>query len=510
MRTRQRGTLLFLIITITLGSLRHVGADSPLDVGDRKQLFIDRRFIENSQNVELRMNPPQKLGLVIPNHTEPWSFDPSYAAHVMEDGGVFKMYYGCYTPAGRAFALSVSKDGLQWTHPDLGVVSIAGNKNNNVLFVGDGFEIASIFKDHRDIPERRYKVFRVKHVHDNRDVNGMYAYISADGVHFKEYGRVLPLFIDNPALPRWDARIGKYVVYTRSFIPGAENQRKVARLETDDLLKPWPYNKKSPIQDNLRALPEHLGVVLQADSKLDPYQDLYYNNAFIYPWAQDAYFMFITPFRHFHRNLQPWFRFEPGNDYGLIEPQLAVSRDGIHWSRPSREPYVRPGLPDEFDRWTAIMGAGMIRKGNYLYQYYNSSSRTHDSAILRPEYDDIVIPHRGIGAVRQRLDGFMSADANFEGGWFQTPLVVFRGNHLRLNIDTGATGTTFVEIRDKNDQPIPGFTLKDCEEVGGNFVRSLVRWNGKADLSQLVGKPVKLYFKMTGSKLYAFQFVKAN
>jgi hypothetical protein len=69
-----------------------------------------------------------------------------------------------------------------------------------------------------------------------------------------------------------------------------------------------------------------------------------------------------TPFRHFSPRRQPWFRFQPGNDYGLIEVQMAVSRDGIHWDRPDRRPYFPMGLPDEWDRWLTMMGVGMVRK----------------------------------------------------------------------------------------------------------------------------------------------------
>ena len=64
----------------------------------------------------------------------------------------------------------------------------------------------------------------------------------------------------------------------------------------------------------------------------------------------------------------------------------------------------------------------------------------------------------------------------------------------------------FVEIRDINDQPISGFTLGDCEEITYNDVAWEVRWQGKADVSALAGKPVKLHFRMTNAKLYAFQF----
>jgi hypothetical protein len=164
------------------------------------------------------------------------------------------------------------------------------------------------------------------------------------------------------------------------------------------------------------------------------------------------------------------------------------------------------GLPDEWDRWLTMMGVGMVRRGSYLYQYYWSPGRTHDSGILRPEYDQSISTKSGIGAVRQRLDGFISADFAYTGGTLTTPPLLFTGSQLRLNVDTGAMGTAFVEIRDLQGKPIPGFTRADCEEIGGNFVDTLVRWKGKSDLSALRGQPVTLHFTARGAKLYAFEF----
>ena len=166
------------------------------------------------------------------------------------------------------------------------------------------------------------------------------------------------------------------------------------------MLKPWPYHPTDPLLSP--PSPENIPAVHSVDERDDPYSDLYTNGTCIYPDAQDVYLMFPTPFRHFSPRRQPWFRFQPGQDYGLIEVQMAVSRDGIHWDRPDRRPYVPMGLPDEWDRWLNMMGVGMIRKGNALYQYYWSTGRTHDSGILRPEYDQLIEPRGAIGAVRQR------------------------------------------------------------------------------------------------------------
>lgn len=148
-----------------------------------------------------------------------------------------------------------------------------------------------------------------------------------------------------------------------------------------------------------------------------------------------------------------------------------------------------------------------MRRGNYLYQYYNSSGRLHDSAILRAEYEHSAPQLGGIGIVRQRLDGFMSADVDHRGGWLQTPLLTFRGRRLELNLDTGAMGTALVELRDAQNQPHPGFTLADCEEIGGNFINQAVYWRGSTDVSPLAGRPIRVYIQLKRAKLYALQFV---
>jgi len=50
---------LFLVLTAWI-MCASAPADLPIPVGDRKQLFIDHRFIAESQGIELRVNPPVK------------------------------------------------------------------------------------------------------------------------------------------------------------------------------------------------------------------------------------------------------------------------------------------------------------------------------------------------------------------------------------------------------------------------------------------------------------------
>ncbi len=463
-------------------------AQAPLEIGSRKQLFIDQRFIAASKGVERHMNPAQKLGLILDEKGQP-SSESGHTSRVIEDKGRIRLYVG----AGDLFILE-SEDGIKFKRVD--------------VRIGRG-ELPTIFLDpHDPDPARRYKLFWLQTQNPfNPKTDGIFAACSADGVQFTTVGRVLPFLIDNPTVVDWDERIGKYVIFTRTFSYDSENQRRITRLETDDPLKPWPYLPGNPKQERLTVA--NAPAVLEADKEDDPHSDIYYNSATIYPWAQDVYLMFTAQFRHFSPERNPSLRPPNGHweDFGLLEIQLASSRDGIQWQRVSREPYFPTGLADEWDRWYAVMAPGIVRRGNYLYQYYNSSGRTHDSAILRPEYEKSAARMGGIGVVRQRLDGFISADADHRGGWLETPPLIFKGRELRLNIDTGAMGTAFVELRDADGKPIPGFTLADCEEIGGNFVDQRVYWKGKTDVSPLAGRSIRLYFKLTRAKLYGFQFL---
>lgn len=456
----------------------------PIDVGHEKQLFIDRRFIADSDRIELRMNPAQKLGRIQVDG----EFLQGHIARVIDHEGKVRLYLGADSTE-----ILESDDGLQFRR--------TGQRIGSGVF-------STICLDPHDEPARRFKLFHQEFSTPfDPAKHGVFASYSADGIHFTSAGRVLPFFPDNPTLVQWDARLGKYVIFTRAFDYGSEKQRRIGRIETDDPLKPWPYRKTD--NDRMFLGIENVDVVLSPDEEDDPHSDIYYSAASIYPWAANVQLMFTAPFRHFSPQRNPHVRPRVAGqweDFGMLEVQLAVSRDGRKWERPSREAYFPTGLADEWDRWYAVMGPGIVRRGNYLYQYYYSSGRLHDSAHLRPEYADSAKDPGGVGIVRQRLDGFVSADADHKGGFLQTPPLLFRGKSLRLNLDAGSMGTAFVEIQDEAGRPIPGYAATDCAEIAGNVIDQQVTWKGNSDLSELAGKPIRLRFNLKRTKLYALQF----
>lgn len=452
----------------------------PMNIGSEKQLFIDQRFIERAENVTLVMNAPRKTGEKCITADRPWESHRVCAYNsVIEDGGICKMWYDAIdSSGGRWLCYATSRDGVHWQKPSLGIVEFQGAKDNNIVFptTNRAHEPGCVFLDTnpRCPPDARYKMVCS---YDGPAGGGTYVFASPDGLRWKPVSDK-PSFrsSDTGNVAFFDERAKRYVAYIRTWTP----MRMVGRCEFDDLAD---FGKEE--------------VVFGYDESDPPDMDFYTNAAVKYPFAQDVYLIF--PSAYFHYPEPPVGKYS--ND-GPLDIRLAVSRDGVHFTRPDRKPYIGLGVKGEWDDSALYMTTGMIRKGAEIWQYYVGSDFTHGA------YD--VGKGKNLGAISrvvQRLDGFVSADAAYTGGTLTTVPVAFSGKRLQLNIDTGVAGSAKVEILDADGKPVPGFTLAEADVINGNYVAHAVTWQGKDDVGALAGKPVRLRFVMRDCKLYAFQFV---
>jgi hypothetical protein len=491
---------------VSAAAVRAKAADSAIDVGARKQLFIDRRFIHSSRGITVAVNPPRKEGVALEG-TAPWEKERIGAyLSVIEDGGVLKMWYMSFAgKGGGRLCYAISSDGVRWERPKLGIVDFAGSRENNIVIAS--FREGAVMLDPVAPPRQRFKTLasyggkRPSGLGTNRN-GSLMLMTSPDGIHWDQEYPVLPFHPDSMNTLFWDARTQKYAAYLRGWNP----LRVVVKVEIprEQILRTWPYTPSSKpryLWDFLTrngeewppAISSEAPTVLRCDELDPPGCDVYTPNVQPYPWAEDVYLAFPTLFRH----IAP-----PGSERvpmaGVLESQLAVSRDGTHFDRPSRRPYVDRGLPGEADSHNVYLGLGFIRRGHEIYQYYSGGAGDHGasgparSALMR---------------VTQRLDGFVSADADGQGAELQTPPVVFSGSSLQINIDTGAMGTARVELRRPDGTAIPGYELRDCEAVIANDPAYPVRWRNAPSVAPLAGQPVVLRFELSRARLFAFQFV---
>ena len=500
----------------------------PIEIGSNKQLFIDYRFIESFYGVKLSMNAPVKAEPVLVAETPIEGHRIGVFSTVIEADGRYLMYYDAIPNSagddnGVMICLAVSNDGITWRRENVGLHEVCGSRNNNVVLPGC---LGTVFLDPKEHEGSRFwwigysnknKWIEAKNMVYGAEEAHLYLMHSKDGIHWRFKGPVLPFGCDTANQCFWDVRLEKYVAYVRARHP--ERGRVVSRVEVDDLLSvPWPHQprRESPTGKPWTRLTTELPIVMASDDLDPPQTDMYHPCVHQYPWAQDVYLAFPSPYRHYDR-FDSWWHpdyeaFDShGRDHrgqykidGPVEIACAVSRDGVCFDR-FRAPYVSLGRIGEVDGGSMYMGLGMVRHGDEIWQYYGGLPTTHGDYDLKR--------NRYLGAIRrvvQRLDGFVSADADYTGGKIITPPLQFEGVRLQLNVDCGALGEVWVELLDERSLPIEGFTMDDAVSADRNGVAQEVWWKQGPDVGKLAGRFVRLRIRMRAAKLYAFQFVDAE
>jgi hypothetical protein len=208
-----------------------------------------------------------------------------------------------------------------------------------------------------------------------------------------------------------------------------------------------------------------------------------------------------------------------GGEDGIIVVELTYSRDLRHWKRVcDRQVFLPLGKPRTWDAGRIYLTVNRpLIVEDEIWIYYGASQPSKGHTLIseqwwnrpieevRKRYPnlDFNLPIHAIGLAKLRLDGFVSLDAESEEGVFLTKPLVFQGK--RLTINAKSEGGITVELLDENRQPLPACG-QQSDVFRGDSVRQTVTWHGDSDLSKLAGKPVRLRFRLSNSKLYSFVF----
>jgi hypothetical protein len=501
-------------------------AAEALKIENRRQVFVDGRFLADARNVSLHLHTPRKTGefTIEPDH--PWEkggIGP-YSS-VLRAGDSYHMWYHAMDAANwdaakhaGCICYARSRDGIRWEKPELGLTEYAGTTKNNIVLghgaggVRIGQAGGMVFIDPTAPEAERFRMVR-RHEETGE---GIHVFSSADGIRWKLTHRgVLTAraqkkghHLDSQNVIFWDERIRKYVAYGRRNLRRDGSQgRSVFRGEAPDLAS-FPVAQDLPVVLGPDRLDLFHGSVAVVD---------YYTNATIkLAGVDDAYYMFPTAYYHYVWDALAEFGKQVPTNAGPIHTQFAASRDGMTWHRFGRRPFVDLGLKGTFDSGSCRVIHGVVPSvsGREMYLYYWGSDWLHgwdrDDRNKRLLTRAGLAPSRNIAVLSRlvlRRDGFVSARAAYSGGVFTTPPVVFRGSKLRLNVDTSATGIVRAGILDARGQAIPGYRVEDCDRIHtANETDRVVTWRGKSDVQGLAGTPVRLRFAMRDADLYAFQF----
>ncbi len=485
-----------------------------MDIGTHKQLFIDERFFQSSEGIELCMNPPVQDPDPVLIADRPWEAKGigAYSTAFREPDGRFRLWYDALVDVGtpqegaRRLCYAESEDGVHWEKPSLGLIPFRGSTENNIVaphLERQSMQGATVYRDDRVPADERYKLWSKFRPTDSQIAegrrSGLWAMHSPDGIHWQTYpNQPNPpnQSCDTQNMFFWDNTLKCYVGYTRvretqsseeAALAGKAAYRSIGRITSPDF-RTW-----SNTQIVLEADEEDLAIPVP--SKFDdqrPSIDYYTSCAMKYESAQDVYLMFPSVYYHWGEHGFP----------ATMDTQLLSSRDGTNWRRQgNRRPFLQHGMDTDVRSGMIFANPWLISVGDELWLYYAGMAHNHAAA------PDDVGRSSSLFRARIRRDGFVSADVGFGGGQFTTPVLQFGGNRLELNLNGSAGGWLQVEIQDTAGQPLPGFELAEADPVVGNAISKTVTWKGKNDLSELVGKSVRLRFVLRTMKLYAFQFV---
>ena len=467
-----------IVIAIVAVSVR--ADDRAIDVGSRRQLFVDGHLIESLTNARQVLHRPVRREIAIkPEH--PWEKHGVSYMVTFKDGDRFRAWYRVDAAAfGKQkrrdmTAYAESDDGIHWHKPKLGLIEFDGSKENNLVWDGAASNMAPFRDDNPDArPEERYKAV----------VRGsdLFALVSPDGLQWK-LAQKEPILtegmFDSHNIAFWDSPTQQYVVYTRGVRKDGKPGRGMERSFKGGVR--WVRRATSK---DFRTWTE-LQPIQTGDT---PLEEFYTNATVRYERAPDYLFMFPSRFAS-GREPKPGWEFGKGvNDIVFLS-----SRDGIHFDRSFMEAFVRPGLDQgNWHERSLYMERGILQ--------------TSPTELTMYAMQNWRLPSVHIRRYTLRPDGFVSINAGYDGGELITKPLKFSGTELRINYSTSAVGAVRVEIQDTDGNPVPGFTLADCREHFGDELERIVSWKSGTNLSELSGKPVRLRFVLNDADLYSFLF----
>ena len=457
-----------------------------------RQLFVDDFLIEKTDLVpnyhkakKYEGNPV--LSPVMPWETEglPVACPKSGGVWYDEDEKIFKMWYEASWCRNMCYA--TSQDGINWNREDIGIV-----KGTNIIlpykhqrgddpipFPNDPTYLrpdsTTVWID-KDAPkEERYKLFL-------RNPGGGYPGIigiSGDGINFRDFSYTT--LIGDRSTVFYNPFRKKWVHSVRSQDWHGVFERCRIYYECDGFMDAASWDRSK----------QHYWM--RVDEKDLPHPEigekphLYNVDCVGYESIMLGMFQIL---------------YGPDNNTCAKEGRPKItelipmySRDGYHFSRPSRESIINASIKEgTWDRgYIQSVGGVTVINGDELFIYYIGFSGDASKSADEESHSNGMYSGGATGIAKLRRDGFVSMDGK---GTLLTRKICFTD---KKTMHINACGTVKVELLDKEAK-----LLARSSVFSGDSTNAKVDLCG-FDISSLENKPFRIRFTVDGS-LYSFGF----
>jgi hypothetical protein len=492
----------------------------PLDTGQKWVLLADDAYVEDKIGMTHVLGKVNKLPnnpVIVPD--QPWEDVLGHPdVHFDEQAGRYQMWYQVWngpawharhskwtaatlTPEQRRhwhayfIGYATSADGVRWDKPLLERHRYLDFTRTNIVHIGEEeAEAQRIYRnpDSSD-PSRRLFMTYSDRLPDPRQGQSLMLAWSGDGVDWQVDREVSPLVTRVPDgsfdLARDEER-QRWLLFRRPDYASAALKRQ------------GPYaavrpNGRYAVSVNNRLGPgwSHPRLVLTPHEEVE--------------WRDIDTMRVIREGTHYVALLGMM----NDREKGLQQVHLAVSPDGLRWTRFPFLPAFIPRGPDGAFDAGQVQPPAVTPRGEFNYLYYTG---VNVGQRVQQGY------YAAIGAARMRRGRWVGLQAGADGGYVLTRELRVTGGRLEVNfqgviapymqpIDGRPIGSIRVELLRRSAveghlEPIPGFTFPESDPLVGDGLAAAVSWKGSAALTSLRGQPVYIRFHVVQSELWGFRF----
>ncbi len=466
--------------------------------GSRTLLLVDDHDILYRSGTRRVLHPLKRHAAnpILPGRDKPWEVAIAWTSVYRNPAtGRYQLWYQAFAgdeARDRTRRCTVcyaeSADGVRFTKPNLGLFDYNGIKDTAIVLVANGgtsdrYGVSVVVDPREHDANRRYKMAYFDFTRDRGvEYPGLNAAFSPDGIHwtkhpqgplsraaYGDYGDpvpyagetnrpwAVPLSMADALDALYDPVREVFAIYGKMWIDGPDGgmhwKHAMGRIESKDFIH-W-------------SRPQ---LLLAPDEQDPAWVEFHTSPVFFYSGV------YFCPLQILDR----------ATHGGVVDIELATSRDGLDWQRPFRKPFwLARSEGARFDSGSIFLSAQPVVLDDEIRFYYGAYSQGatgSDDTKLTTGIGLATLPRdrfAGLQPVPRSDQPTLKKPLENTGQVTLKPLDLAGVKSLELNADA-AGGEIRVEVLDPEGRRLRGFSREDAIPVKGDSLRHPIGWQGRS------------------------------